>query len=235
MKKKSKIDRFLKWILKNTSLGFHRNYNNSLYNDANSVNSLSLLINMNNSNLKIIDNESIKDKFTRKKKIYFKNKLIEQQSTSNYLNQQIAKKNFKGKSNLKSNLKESMESKEEYLNRLWTPIIKKPYNNNQTADLINLDDFNKSNTNKSDLIYSIKYKKSDIVNLLLETKECSICENDLDGNDSIEILPCACIFHLYCVQSYLLFKKICPFCLKIFTKKQITSYIKQWNQRYWLT
>lgn len=229
MRKDCKLNKLLKWIFRARSIGYK-----SLPTDTNSVNSLSLLIDMNNKNIKVIENQSLKDKQTnqrkfnrRRKKLNATRKSIEQ--TPGYLDQSMFRtSNQKRKFTLKNDFVEQLSSTEEYqnyLDKLWTPKVKKL----STVDLLSLD---AERQHRPDHPFE---HKSDIVNLLLDSKECSICEHDLNDYESLEIMPCSCVFHLYCISSHLLIKKICPFCFQIFTKKQITSYNRKWRQRYWLS
>lgn len=281
----SKINKLLKWFFRN-SIGYKNLRADT--NSVNSLNSLSLLIDM-NSNIKVIENQ-FKDnnklinqrKFSRKRRWIGWRKSIDRTCLDH---QQIKNTNFKKKSFILKNdfLDHQMDpfiSKEDYLNRFWIPKSKlnsQGYQNenqhDQTANRIDLmmnfgnnrndlcfdDNFVNNNCNKLDnetkssnfnssnlsqsghqltnSIHHFRTKKSDIVNLLLELKECSICENDLNSPvelTPLEIMPCHCIFHLYCISSHLNLKKFCPFCLKNYSKKQISTYHQKWKNRYWL-
>lgn len=235
MKKDSKINKLLscnkllKWIFKNSSIGYK-----SVQSDTNSVSSLSLLIDMNGSHRKVIENQfkdkqtANKSRFTRKKRKNSR-KAVDQQAGM------FKGGNCRKKFTLKNDFSEQIDSKE-YLDRLWNPKCNKIDNSRDTANLLRFEtNFDPFDLDQRKPAYLIQHKPSDIVNLLLGLNECSICESELVELDSpLEILPCRCIFHLYCLSSHLLWKKFCPFCYTCFSKKQITSYNEKWKSRYWL-
>ena len=225
MKKDSKLNnkfnKFIKWIFKNSSIGYK-----NLQNDTSSVNSLSLLIDMNSNNIKVIENQFKQDSRRKRKKKCRKS-----------IDQQMLNFQKKQRFILKNDLLDQMESKEDYLNKIWTPKSNssKIQNEGTASNLFGFESNFEPDKNHS----LASRKQTDIVDLLnslLEIKECPICENDLNNLDSpLEIMPCKCVFHLYCISSYLIFKKICPFCFKNYTKKQIMKYNKKWKSRCWLT
>lgn len=239
MKKDSKINKLLscnkllKWIFKNSSIGYK-----SAQSDTNSVSSLSLLIDMNGSHRKVIENQfkdkqpANKSRFTRKKRKNSR-KAVDQQAGMFKIG------SFRKKFTLRNDFVEQIDSKEAYLDRLWNPKCKKIVDNTpDTANPLRFEsNFDPSDVDQRKPTYLIKHKPSDIVNLLLGLNKCSICESELVELDSpLEIMPCRCIFHLYClISSHLLLKKICPLCYSRFSKKQITSYNEKWKSRYWLT
>lgn len=221
MKKSSKFHKLLRWIFNQSSIGYKTH-------DDKSVNSLSILIDM-----KVIENaQFIKDKQTKKMKKVTKKfkKSSRKKSIDTHLDSsQMFKSNSKNRFKLKNELIEQFDSNEDYLNKLWTPRCAKDrvLNQEKTINLLNFE-----STSEPPNLYAIK--QSDVVNLLL--KECYICENDLnDLNSPLEIMPCRCVFHLYCISSHLIFEKICPFCFTLFSKKQLISYNKKWKDRYWLS
>ena len=238
MKKDSKINRLLscnrllKWIFRNSSIGYK-----SVQSDTTSVNSLSLLIDVNNGNLRVIENQfkdkspANKSRFTRKKRKTAR-KAVDQQAGM------FKGGNYRKKFTLKNDFIEQIDSKEDYLNRLWNPKCKRIDNACDTANLLKFDsNFDPFDIDQCKPAHQMKHKPSDIVNLLLGQRECSICQNELVELDTpLEIMPCHCIFHLYCcISSNLLWKKICPFCYTLFSKKQITAYAEKWKSRYWLS
>ena len=238
MKKGSKINRLLscnkllKWIFRNSSIGYK-----SMQSDTTSVNSLSLLIDVNSGNLKVIENQfkdkqpANKSRFARKKRKNSR-KSVDQQAGM------FKSSNCRRKFTLKNDFTEQGGSKEDYLNRLWNPTKCRQIDNSRnTVSLLEFDsNFDSADVDQRKPAYPPKHKPSDIVNMLLGLKECSICENELVELDSpLEIMPCQCIFHLYCISSHLLWKKICPFCYTLFSKKQITTYTEKWKSRYWLS